>query len=111
MNASSKRVEIDVDSLGRFSKKIRTVKGSHDEAIIGTEYEFKDGKKVILLAEGYPINFYASESVPDKLIDLILTLLLCGAAKLTKSKLGAGVHKCGINETAIARSFYQIYHS
>lgn len=36
-----------------------------------------------MLAEGYPINFYGSESLPNDTIDPIMTLLLLCGVELT----------------------------
>jgi S-adenosylhomocysteine hydrolase len=84
INASSKRLGIDYDNfLGMIDEsKTQNILG------VGARYELTTGKRVTLLADGFPINFFASESVPDKAIDFIPTLLF-GSAKLLAEKQGS----------------------
>lgn len=79
-SASSKRVEIDVGELENLSVTKEPIE-------IGTWYELVNGNKVLLLANGFPVNFFSSESVPDGIIDVILTLMFSGAISLAKGEL------------------------
>ena len=78
VSTSSDQVEIDLKALGRLARSDPTelALGKHEYII---QQPKKPRKKVIVLAEGYPINFYGSESLPNDTIDPIMTLLmLCG---------------------------------
>ncbi len=69
INASSERKEIDwkeLDSLTKDKEEIPEV---------GTRTTLLNNKEILILANGYPINFYNYESVPSIKIDLIITLL------------------------------------
>jgi S-adenosylhomocysteine hydrolase len=72
-SASSRRVEIAVDQLEALASRSRHVAG------VGTRYDIAD-KTIVLLADGYPINFFDSDSVENEAIDVIHSLLLEGAA-------------------------------
>ena len=81
VSTSSDQVEIDLEALKKLSR------GRCKEVDLGKhEYTIGDGrwgtKKIIVLAEGYPINFYGSESVPNDTIDPVMTLLLLGGVEL-----------------------------
>lgn len=87
VNASSKRVEINVETLEALKKKRKYTK-------IGTEYELINGNNVLLLAHGFPVNFHGdSESVPDKIIDVVLTELFLCAKGLVENEFPTGLHK------------------
>lgn len=53
---------------------------------IGTYHELVNGNN-LLLANGFPVNFFSSESVLDRIIDIILTLMFSGAISLAKGEL------------------------
>ncbi|MGD2247730.1 MAG: NAD(P)-dependent oxidoreductase [Candidatus Methanofastidiosia archaeon] len=102
VSASSKQIEIDMDSLERLSM-------SKEVLSIGTEYKLVNKNKVLVLANGFPVNFYCSESVPDRLIDFILSEILECAFKLATEKFPAGIHEDCIDEKALAEIFYKIH--
>lgn len=102
VNASSKRIEIDVEELEKLCL-------SKEPTKIGTWYELVNGNKVLLLADGFPVNFFSSESVPDKAIDPILTLMFLGAIRIAKENLEPKIHKCPIQEDEIAKLFSEIH--
>ena len=53
------------------------------DEIIGTRFYLPPNNKVInILANGYPINFWGFESMPEEASDLILSLILLSAAEL-----------------------------
>ena len=106
VNASSKRVEIDVDTLEDLKEtKIATK--------IGTDYQMPEGNKILLLAEGYPVNFYGgSESIPDGIMDVILTELFLCAKKLVNGNFSPGIYENEvIDEKALAELFHSLYFS
>lgn len=76
LNATSKRMGIKYDDFEKLIIKdlIVNVPG------IGTRYTLiKEQKVVTLLADGFPVNFFAGESVPDKAIAFIIALLFKSA--------------------------------
>ncbi|HWX18703.1 MAG TPA: NAD(P)-dependent oxidoreductase [Candidatus Binatia bacterium] len=81
VSTSSDQVEIDLKSLARLAKgRVKEIAlGKHEFTI-----ENARGRKtrLTLLAEGYPINFYGSESLPNDTIDPVMTLLLLCAVEL-----------------------------
>lgn len=42
---------------------------------LGVKYTFLDNRDITLIADGYPINFYESESVNDNEIAFIIAML------------------------------------
>lgn len=96
-SASSDRVEVDVDCLNRLSQEdfesiyLEEVAGRvRDRVKIGTRYKLNLLKarhvppEILLLADGYPINFYSSESVPNESIDPIMTTIFLSTVHLAK---------------------------
>lgn len=81
VSTSSDQIEIDLKALNELaSGRIWKVVEGKTIYTVGDEKQFKD---VTLLAEGYPINFYGSESLPNDTIDPIMTLLLLCGVELT----------------------------
>jgi S-adenosylhomocysteine hydrolase len=89
VSASSKRIEFST-VINYFEGTIEDRERVHTELPIfkrvrnlrilrrkhGVEYKFSCGKRnyrIVLLAEGYPVNFYryGSESLPAKIVDLV----------------------------------------
>ena len=77
VNASSKQVEIDVQFLQKAASKIE----SH---LWGKLYKLgkNRSRNIYLLAEGYPVNFYSSDSIPASDIDVIIALMMKSASYL-----------------------------
>ena len=105
VSASSRRVEIDIRQLEAVARWHRPIEG------VGTEYTLLNGRTVILLGDGFPINFYGdAEGIPDRNISIVLTLIFRGAVKLVTAYLKGdplqpGLHR-GIGsdlETEIAQ--------
>jgi S-adenosylhomocysteine hydrolase len=99
-SASSDRDEIDVQELEDLARNdpanIEDVRWHGLK--IGTRYNLVqvgmgEGRRVLLLADGYPINFYSANSVPNESIDPILALLLlCGLHVASQGRrLGTGI--------------------
>lgn len=78
VSASSGQIEIDVDELRNISTKRRAISN------VGTRYTTEQGD-ITLLADGYPVNFFRSDSVPNHVIDVILALLFEGALTLVQA--------------------------
>jgi len=84
VSTSSDRVEIDIAALEKMAIEKREIEEGK------TTYRIRTNgveKTLTLLAEGYPINFYGSESLPNASIDPIMTLLLLCAVELCKGKV------------------------
>ena len=79
---SSELYEIDMEELSRQKMSEEVLINELDE-IIGTRFYLPPNNKVInILANGYPINFWGFESMPEEASDLILSLILLSAAEL-----------------------------
>jgi len=86
-STSSRTVEIDMTALERLS--VSNVPAMRlGDPILGTRYRLKDGREIVLLANGTPLNFWNTEGMPDQLGDFIMSLLFLAAAEL-----GAGRYK------------------
>jgi adenosylhomocysteinase len=51
---------------------------------LGTRYT-RDGLSLLLLANGFPINFHFAESMPNQQSDLVMASLLLGAISLANA--------------------------
>lgn len=103
VNASSKRVEIDIDALEAFKQQCTSIE-------CGLRYNLLNNRDVLLLGNGFPINFL-DESVPDRVFDLILTELLMCTAYLITTDLEPGIYKECVDENEIADIFHSIHFS
>jgi len=85
VSTSSDQVEVDIKALEDMAgPDINEIEEGK------TTYRIRDKsrhKTLTLLAEGYPINFYGSESLPNASIDPIMTLLLLCAVELCKGNI------------------------
>jgi adenosylhomocysteinase len=98
VSTSSDQVEIDVKALDDMAVEKRDIEEGK------TIYRIRSGsrfKTLTLLAEGYPINFYGSESLPNASIDPIMTLLLLCAVELAKGTVKKRVIDEGIVNTFV----------
>ena len=80
-STSSDQVEIDTGYLGQLAKYSRYEQG------LGTYYEVGSGssqRTIILLADGFPINFYSGSGIPNKAIDPILAQLFIAAIHIAR---------------------------
>lgn len=93
VSASSDRIEIDINHLDTFDDNPKYTPE------LGTWYSRKKSSntedKYLLLADGYPINFYSGAGIPTTSIDPVLAQLLIGAIHLVKNSknLKPGIHK------------------
>lgn len=79
VSVSSKQTEFQVllENKEKYIAETRVLKA--DDCILGIEYQFNNiyrRKKIRVLADGYPINFYGKEHIPLEVIDLIYTEML-----------------------------------
>lgn len=88
-STSSDQKEIDLKALTDLAgTDIKVIEEGN------TEYSFVvEGRRKTLtvLAEGYPINFYAAESLPNDSIDPIMTFLLLCGIELCEKKHEPGI--------------------
>jgi len=111
VSASSDQREIGLIELDSLSSNKEILKNENGRKI-GTSYTICGQNKVIhLIADGFPINFWYSESMPDQVSDLILSLIYVSAIDLVKKEFGNGLQN--INEISekyeIAKIYEQIY--
>jgi adenosylhomocysteinase len=92
VSASSRRIEIDIPQLEAVAISRRKIEG------FGTEYTLLNGRTIILLADGFPINFYGdAEGIPDRMISIVLALIFRGAVKLVSAHLKGAPLKPGLH--------------
>ena len=85
VSASSDQVEINVPELRNLSREIKPLK--IDDKIIGTSYILREkDTEIRLIADGYPVNFWYSESMPNQVSDLILSILLLSVFDLVVNR-------------------------
>jgi hypothetical protein len=78
---------------------------------VGTVYSRDPGCNLLLLADGFPINFHFSESMPNQQSDLVMASLLAGALTLAKAAIPWGPGNdparanAALNEGALLHDF------
>ena len=97
-STSSDQVEIAVSAMKSMAgdNVVRVAPGRSEYVIATDPVE----KRLTLLAEGYPINFYGAESVPNETIDPVMTLLLLSAAHLCSKSYEKKVDSEAVNKIA-----------
>jgi S-adenosylhomocysteine hydrolase len=99
VSASSEQWEFSINELEYLKKDSNPIK--EDEIIVGTKYTIAGQEKVInLIADGYPINFWKSESMPNQVSDLIMCLIFLCAVELCASNLNKEININFVNEIA-----------
>lgn len=81
VNASSKLREFDAQKLKKFTDHTTLIPG------VGREHHLLGNKGILFLANGFPVNFFETESVPGESIQPILGLLLMAASHLATSRM------------------------
>ena len=111
VSASSDQIEIDVECLKRYSQghveniylkeiieEAQEETDGEDVSVqallrkikVGSKYKLtllrrtQTSPEIILLADGYPINFYSSDSVPNESIDPIMTTIFLSTVHLAR---------------------------
>jgi len=77
-NSGLFNVEIDIASIKKMSKKLRTVRSNVEE------YTLKSGKRIFLLGEGRLINLAAAEGHPASVMDMSFANQALGAEYMLK---------------------------
>ncbi len=84
VSASSEQWEFCISELNAVCSEKDNLVGTGEK--IGTRYKIRSTEKYInLVADGYPINFWKSESMPNEVSDLIMSLLFVSAIKTATS--------------------------
>jgi S-adenosylhomocysteine hydrolase len=86
VNASSKMCEFNQETLSNVAPQYETKRA------FGRERRMSDGKLIRVAANGFPINFYNSESAPAERMQPILAMLFVGACRLAQDRPAPGVH-------------------
>ncbi len=112
LSASSELYEIDIDELDRQSKSRTLLR--NDNYDIGTTYILHPNRHIHLLANGYPINFWGFNSMPEEASDLIMSLILLSAAEMAiKNYPEPKINSDAVNEIAekykIAEKFLEFH--
>lgn len=113
VSASSEQYEIDVEELTRQASNNEELRLSG--RLVGTTYILPpNNRQVHLLANGYPINFWGMNSMPEQASDLIMSLLFLAAVELSRGSYPtAGVNADAINEIAdkhkVAQKFLEFH--
>jgi len=108
VSTSSDQSEIDIESLQNLSKKSDGDILTNDETgkKIGTDYTIRYiNSKIHLLADGYPINFWYSDSMPNEVSDFVLSMILISCLELVINKSN---FKNGINNIDSLVDKYEI---
>jgi S-adenosylhomocysteine hydrolase len=96
VSTSSDREEIDMDwfikTAGDQGKNIEEGKTEYHVSVNG------EMRTYTVLADGYPINFYGSESLPNDTIDPIMTLLLLCGIDVCEKQLSPEIHTDYVND-------------
>jgi S-adenosylhomocysteine hydrolase len=114
VSASSELYEIDIEELTRQARDRKNLINDNGE-MIGTTFVLPpDDRHVHVLANGYPINFWGFESMPEEASDLILSLiLLCSAEIALGSYSKHGINSDAVNELAkkykVAEKFLEFH--
>lgn len=82
VSASSERYEINIEELQAQAQRVENLTDADGKAIGSTYLLPPTDRCVHVLANGYPINFWGFESMPEEASDMILTLLLLSAVEL-----------------------------
>ena len=82
VSASSDQREIELSELEFLSSDKKLLEDDNRRKI-GTIYTIRGkNKEIYLVADGFPINFWYNESMPDQVSDLVLSLIYVSVIKL-----------------------------
>lgn len=104
-SGSSGQEEIGVAALKLLSKRALPT-------AVGTEFTLeKEDRKVLLLADGYPVNFHEADSVPTEVIDIVLSALFVATAALAAGRaLPVGISTAAADEIFDEWKLERRYH-
>jgi S-adenosylhomocysteine hydrolase len=109
VSASSEQWEFCISELDALSSERANL--MRDREKIGTRYKIRNTEKYInLVADGYPINFWKSESMPNEVSDLIMALIFVSAIEIAnKSSLTRVIDSDLCNKLAERYEISKIY--
>lgn len=85
VSASSEQWEFCISELDALSSQKEEIKSDREK--IGTRYKMRNTERCInLIADGYPINFWKAESMPNEVGDLIMSLILISAVEIATNQ-------------------------
>ncbi len=106
ISASSDQREIGLEYLERYNETKTTLRG------VGTRYRLNANKhEVNLVADGYPVNFWGAESMPNRISDLVLTPLFLCTVELAKGSRSApaGIQKQFVDQLIADKAVLQLF--
>ncbi|MGH7801143.1 MAG: NAD(P)-dependent oxidoreductase [Thermodesulfobacteriota bacterium] len=103
VSASSRRVEIDLGTLKSESSSITKITEYIDQYRLA-----QDNKVIFLVANGEPINFVI-DSMPNEIMDLIITDLFCCLVSLCEKSYSNEIHPAPLEiEQEIAKTWFTV---
>lgn len=109
VSASSDQWEFCIPELNALSSQVNDL--YENVRKIGTRYKIRNTEKQVnLIADGYPINFWEAESMPNEVSDLIMSLVFISAVEIaTNSSLSPGIDCQTANDLAERYELGKIY--
>ena len=109
VSASSEQWEFGISELNALSSEKSDLYSNAER--IGTRYKIRNTEKQVnLIADGYPINFWETESMPNEVSDLIMSLMFISAVEVvTNDSLPPGIDCEVVNELAERYEIARIY--
>jgi len=109
VSASSEQWEFCISELDALSSEKSDL--LHNGEKIGTKYKIRNTERQVnLIADGYPINFWETESMPNEVSDLIMSLIFVSAAEIAiNQSLPTGINSNITNELAERYELSKIY--
>ncbi len=109
VSASSEQWEFCISELNALSSGRTDL--PHDGEKIGTRYKIRNTEKQVnLIADGHPINFWKTESMPNEVSDLIMSLIFISAVEIaTNISLPSGINHEITDELAERYGLSKIY--
>jgi len=108
-SASSEQWEFCISELDALSSEKTDL--SHNGERIGTRYRIRNTEKQVnLVADGYPINFWKTESLPNEVSDLIMSLIFVSAIEIaTNTWLTSGINEKQVDKLTEEYELGKIY--
>lgn len=109
ISASSEQWEFCISELDSLNSEKEDLNSDGEK--IGTRYKIRNTKKYVnLIADGYPINFWKTESMPNEVSDLIMSLIFISAVEIaTNQSLARQINYDITNELAERYEVSKIY--
>lgn len=85
VNASTRKREFEIDS-------VRDLITSKIKNELYTTYKFYNGKTMHIIADGFPVNFLNTESVPSSILDLIFSEIFILMKIVTENGISPGFY-------------------